>query len=120
MTNIIVKERRMPKQRGYSLHTKQAAILLGKQIQLGRKQQSWSEQELAKRAGISRATLQKIENGSLSCALGLVLEVATLVGVVLFNDQTSELTNLIIETTNKILLLPKRIQKKPDEVDDDF
>jgi transcriptional regulator with XRE-family HTH domain len=36
--------------------------LLAKQIQLGRKQRKWTEHELADRAGISRATLQKTES----------------------------------------------------------
>ncbi|WP_411726550.1 helix-turn-helix transcriptional regulator [Methyloglobulus sp.] len=53
----------MPKQRTYSKYAQEAAILLSEQIKLGRKKRKWSERNLADRAGISRATLQKIENG---------------------------------------------------------
>ncbi len=62
----------MPKQRTYSQYAQEAAVLMGEQIKLGRKQRHWSEINLAERAGISRATLQKIENGAMSCAVGLV------------------------------------------------
>lgn len=65
--------------------------MLGKQIRLGRKQRRWSEHELAERAGIARATLQKIEKGDPGCAIGLVFEVATLVGVTLFDGDLPEL-----------------------------
>jgi hypothetical protein len=44
------------------------------------RQRKWSEANLAERAGISRATLQKIEAGAMSPAIGLVFEVATLAG----------------------------------------
>ena len=66
----------MTKNRTYSSYTREAAILLGKQIRLGRKQRKWTEHELAERAGISRATLQKIEKGDLSVAIGLAFEAA--------------------------------------------
>ena len=56
----------MVKQRAYSKYAKEAAFLLGQQIKLGRKNRQWSEQNLAERAGISRATLQKIEAGEMS------------------------------------------------------
>lgn len=62
-------------------HAKEAAVLLGEQIKLGRKQKRWTENELTERAGISRATLQKIAKGDMSCAIGLVFEVATLVNI---------------------------------------
>lgn len=52
--------------RTYSAYTKQAALLFGELIKLGRKDRRWTETELADRAGISRATVQKIEKGSLT------------------------------------------------------
>ncbi|MDJ0861030.1 MAG: helix-turn-helix transcriptional regulator, partial [Gammaproteobacteria bacterium] len=54
------------KERTYSRYTREAASLLAKQVQLGRKRRKWTEHELADRAGISRATLQKIEKGDLT------------------------------------------------------
>jgi len=40
---------------------------MGEQIKLGRKQKRWTENELAERAGISRATLQKRHHDSNHC-----------------------------------------------------
>jgi transcriptional regulator with XRE-family HTH domain len=110
----------MSKQRTYSKYAKEAAFLLGQQIKLGRKKRKWSEQDLAERAGISRATLQKIEAGEMSPSIGLVFEVAALVGVSLFEQDSRELSASIELTQSKIALLPKRIQNKIKAVDDDF
>ena len=110
----------MSRHRTYSKHTLEAATLLGEQIRLGRKQRKWTEQNLADRAGISRATLQKIEKGGMTCAIGLVFETAMLVGVNLFNKDNSPLKNNIAQTRDKIALLPQRIQTNTRKVDDDF
>ena len=110
----------MAKQRTYSKQAQVAALLLGEQIKLGRKQKKWTEKNLAERAGISRATLQKIENGGMNCALGLVFEAATLVGVTLFEQDTTALNRRIEDTRGKLVLLPRRIKTRPPVVDDDF
>ncbi len=110
----------MVKQRAYTIQARKAALLLGKQIQLKRKQRRWSEQNLAERAGISRATLQKIEQGKMTCAIGLVFEVASLVGVNLFEADRFSLTMQIEQTSDKIALLPKRIRPETRVADDDF
>ena len=110
----------MPNPRAYSRYARDAAALLGERIKLGRKQQKWTEQDLADRAGISRATLQKIERGELSCAIGLVFEVATLTGVELFEQAGLPLTRQIEQTQDKIALLPQRIKQSKKAVQDDF
>lgn len=120
----------MKKTRTYSLYSTEAGILLGKQIQLGRKQRKWTESELAERAGISRATVQKIEKGDMTCAIGLMFEAAALVGVQLFekNDPSKNIMsggihsiNKQIEQANdKIALLPKAVRKIKKELDDAF
>jgi transcriptional regulator with XRE-family HTH domain len=110
----------MTKQRAYSKYAKEAVFLLGQHIKLGRKNRKWSEQNLAARAGISRATLQKIEAGEMSPSIGLVFEVATLVGVPLFEQDSRALATSIELTQSKIALLPKRIRNKTKAVDDDF
>lgn len=110
----------MSKHRTYSKHTLEAAVLLGEQIRLGRKQRKWTEQNLADRAGISRATLQKIEKGAATCAIGLVFETAMLVGVNLFNKDNAPLKNNIEHVRDKISLLPQRIQTSTKKVYDDF
>jgi transcriptional regulator with XRE-family HTH domain len=110
----------MAKERTYSRYTREAATLLAKQIQLGRKQRKWTEHDLADRAGISRATLQKIEKGDLSVALGLVLEVAALVGVSLFDEERGALASHIARTDDKLALLPSAVRKRRKPVDDEF
>ncbi len=110
----------MTKQRAYSRYAQEAAILMGEQIKLGRKQHKWTEKNLADRAGLSRATLQKIEKGDLGCAIGLVFEVATLVGVNLFEQDKHSLAGNIEQTRDKITLLPQRIKTRTKAVDDDF
>lgn len=119
---IIIDERvdTMPKARTYSKLTQEAASLLAKQIKLGRKQRKWTETDLADRAGISRATLQKIEKGDLSCAIGLVFEVATLVGMKLFDTPDSSLAMQHERMDDKLALLPKAVRSAKKAVDDEF
>lgn len=110
----------MAKQRTYSKYAKEAAFLLGQQIKLARKKRKWSEMNLAERAGISRATLQKIEAGEMSPSIGLFFEVAALVGVSLFEQDSYRLATSIELTQSKIALLPKRIRGQIKVADDDF
>jgi DNA-binding XRE family transcriptional regulator len=111
----------MKKDRTYSPCTHEAGVLLGKHVRLGRKEHKWTEHALAERAGISRATLQKIEKGDLRVAIGLVFEVAALVGVELFDDQHSSLVNHIPRADDKLAVLPSAVPKsRTASVDDNF
>ena len=110
----------MIKTRIYSPYSIEVAWLLGAQIKLGRKRRKWTESELADRAGISRATLQKIEKGDMTCAIGLVFEVATLVHVPLFDDDKTSMPIHMDKMSDKLALLPKAIRKMRKVVDDDF
>ena len=69
---------------------------------------------------MSRATLQKIERGDMGCAIGLFFKVAALVGINLFEQDSSPLTKSIEQVRDKIALLPKRIKAKTRAVKDDF
>ncbi len=108
------------KQRTYSKYAQEAAFLLGQQIKLARKKRKWSLVNLAERAGISKRTLQNIEAGKMSPAIGLVFEVASLVGVCLFEEDQQRLVTSIELTECKIALLPSRIRKQTRVADDDF
>jgi len=110
----------MTKTRIYSQYCIEAAVLLGAQIKLGRKQRKWTESELASRAGISRATLQKIEKGDMTCAIGLVFEVATLVRVPLFDTDKTSMAMHLDRMSDKLALLPKAVHRSRKAVDDDF
>jgi len=106
--------------RTYLRVTRDATELLGKLIRLGRRNRKMTEEELAGRAGISRSTLQKIERGDLKCEIGLVFEIANLVGVKLFGDEDStNLANKINRVDDKLALLPKRVRNVV-KVDDEF
>ena len=111
------------KERTYSRYTRDAAILLGKHIQLARKKRKMTERDFADRVGISRLTLQKIEKGSLKCELGFVFEAAAVAGVTLFNvtsNHTHSLGNFLENVNDKLALLPKSIRRQRQEVDDAF
>lgn len=108
------------KTRAYSRYTRKATELMGKMIRLHRMERKMTTQDLADRAGISRITLQKIENGNLKCEIGIVFEVAALVGIKLFDSDAISLDQLEESVVDKIALLPKRIQPSKRDVDDAF
>ena len=110
----------MDKVRTYSRYNIEAVTLLGKQIKLGRKQRKWTEAELAQRAGISLSTVKRLEKGDMTCAVGLVFEVAMLVGVKLFSNDNLTLETWKERIDDKIALLPKTIRNTQKELDDDF
>ncbi len=86
----------------YSRITRHAATLLGKQIRIARKERKMTTQDLSDRAGISRGLLQRIEKGNLKCQIGAVFEVATLVGLKLFDADESTLIARIRQADDKI------------------
>ncbi len=112
---------KIKKERTYSRQTTEAARLLGQYIQLARKERGWSENDLADRAGISRLTLRKLEKGDLHTSMGFAFEVATLVGVKLFDPGPSRFAMGIEQVQDKIALLPKRVRaSKKEVVNDNF
>jgi len=104
----------------HSEHSKNAIALLGQLVQVARKEQRLTAQEVADRAGISRNFLQRIEKGDPKCNIGAFFEVATIVGVKLFDADETTLTKHIRQVEDKLTLLPKAIHKKKRKVDDDF
>ena len=87
--------------------------LLGKFTRFGRKERKMTEEELSGQAGISRRTLQKIERGDPTCEIGLVFEVAHIVGVKLFSDEDNSTRYTFgRHIDDKLALLPKRIRKQ--------
>ncbi len=110
----------VPRQRSYSRVTRQALTMLGKLIRVGRAERGLTAQELADRAGISRTTLSSIEKGAPGPEIGIVFEVASIVGVRLFDydERTLQLHNARLD--EKLTLLPKSVRRSVKEVDDDF
>ena len=120
--NIRTKGNKMPKSitRTYSRYSREAAAMLGALIREARNARRLTAQELADRAGISRGLLQRIEKGNLKCEIGAVFEVATIVGVNLFDADESTLTKYLRQTKEKLSLLPKSVRKTSKVVRDDF
>lgn len=110
----------MPRKRSYSRVTLQALAMLGKLIRVGRAERGLTAQELADRAGISRTTLSSIEKGAPGPEIGIFFEVASIVGVRLFDYDERTLQLHIKHLDEKLALLPKSIRHKVKEVDDDF
>lgn len=107
------------KKRTYLGYATYAALLLGQQIELARSRREMSREELAERAGISTDTLREIEKGGMTVAVGLVFEVAALVGVCLFEPDKRVLALQIELARCKLCLISKDI-KGDGEVDDNF
>lgn len=111
----------MPRNRSYSRVTFEALSILGKLIRVSRAERKLTAQELADRAGISRTTLSNIEKGAPGPEIGIVFEVASIVGIRLFDyDERNSLKGQIARLDEKLTLLPNSVRHGPKQVDDDF
>lgn len=108
------------KSRIYSGYTLEATILMGRLIKLRRTQRKLTAQDLAERVGISRGLLQRIEKGDPKCEIGVVFEVAALMGVKLFDADSNTMGTHVERAEDKLALLPKSIHKSRKAVDDAF
>ena len=109
------------KERTYSVLAKEASRLLGAEIKLARKQRKWSESDLAERVGITRVTLQKIEKGDMTTAIGLTFEAAYIVGLDLLGSEETSLNDRGNLALIHATLLPQtRKRKTRKRIDDDF
>lgn len=110
----------MKRARSYSRVTKQALSILGKLIKAGRLERGLTAEALSERAGITRKTLRRIEYGEPGPEIGVVFEVAALVGVRLFDFDERTLAMHDARLDEKLTLLPKIVRPSRQEVDDDF
>lgn len=92
---------------------------MGQMIRLARIQQKQTTQTLAERAGISRSMLQRIEKGDPKCEMGVVFELATLLGIQLFDSNEQGLHQKLRQTGETLTLLPKQV-RSTRSVDDEF
>jgi transcriptional regulator with XRE-family HTH domain len=111
----------MPKtQRPISPYAADAVALLGQLIRKARIERKLKAVDVTDRAGISRGLLRRIETGDPGCTIGAVFEVATIVGVQLFEADQPALSKAV-ETNREIMtLLPKSVRDSRIEADDDF
>ncbi|MBA4806321.1 helix-turn-helix transcriptional regulator [Brevundimonas sp.] len=108
------------KKQSYARYTLSAASLLGRMIELERKSRRMTAQDLAERLGVSRGTVQRLEEGNPKVELGLALEACALMGVRLFDEDAAGLTARLDEAGKRLALLPKYARPLSTVVDDDF
>jgi len=109
-----------PARRPYSQYSRDAMQLLGQLIREGRLAKALTTTDLAARAGISRALLQRIERCDPGCSIGAVFETAAICGVTLFEPDVRSLTTSLARHQEKLALLPKSVRSARKEVKDDF
>jgi transcriptional regulator with XRE-family HTH domain len=109
-----------PLTRTYSQYSLNALELLGQLVRKARLGKAMTTTDLADRAGISRALLQRIERGDPGCSIGMVFEVAVICGVPLFDLEQRQLSSHLILHREKMALLPKAVRTSPKAVKDDF
>jgi len=106
--------------RPYSSPARAAVRLLGTEIARERKRRRVTAADLAERARISLMTLRKVERGQPSVAIGIVFEVAVLLGIDLFGSP-DEVHARTARAQESLALLPRRVRHpRPGEVNDDF
>ena len=109
-----------PATRAASRYSRDAAVLLGQMIRLGRINRKLTIAELAERADVSRGLIQRIERGEQGCSIGAVFEVATIVGIRLFDADQPKLTTSMVSNQQTLTLLPKSIRRSRKAIKDDF
>src|SRR5690606_24928595 len=107
-------------QRAYSHYAGDACKLLGVLIREARLEKRITIKELAERAGVSRGLITRAEKGDPGCAIGVVFELAAILGINLFNSSNDDLRSKLNFKREKLVLLPKYSRKIIQEVDDDF
>ncbi|MBX3689786.1 helix-turn-helix transcriptional regulator [Dokdonella sp.] len=109
-----------PAARTYSRTSQQALRLLGALLRAARIEKKMGTQALAERAGISRDLLRRIEKGDPRCEIGVVFELAAILGVPLFEPEPGALQRRRREVEDRLTLLPKAVHAPREEVKDDF
>ena len=107
-------------QRPLSPYAADAVALLGQLIRKARIERKLKAVDVTDRAGISRGLLRRIETGDPGCAIGAVFEVATIVGVRLFDTDQAALSKAVEASREIMALLPKSVRNPRIEADDDF
>ncbi len=113
-------EARSTMKKGNYYICQEAASILAAMIRKNRKQKRMTQHQLADRAGVSRATVQKIEKGDMGTSMGQVFEVAVIAGVRLFDMEERELAKQERHYVEKLALMPRRVRVRTYVLDDDF
>jgi transcriptional regulator with XRE-family HTH domain len=104
----------------YSPQALDAARVLGLRIAEGRRERRWTQAELCERAGVSKNTLRNAERGEPTVGVGVMFELATLVGVRLFGAWPGDLPGLAARERDHLALLPAHVYPRRAGGDDEF
>jgi transcriptional regulator with XRE-family HTH domain len=102
----------------YSPASLEAARLLGARVRLARQNRRLTVSQFAERIGVSRVTVQKIERGDPTVALGTAFEAAVLLGVTLFHPDPDRRRLEAARLDDMLSLLPASV--RVTQRDDDF
>lgn len=89
-------------------------------LRIRRKERKLTLDELADRLGASVPTVRKMLDGAPSVAIGTYFEAARILGVPLFDPDSARFSGTAARTAEIDALLPSRVRKRPEEIDDDF
>ena len=92
-----------------------AITVLGQRIAMSRRERRWTAADLAERAHISLDTLRRIERGEPTVMIGSYFEVATLVGVELWEPDPTAVQRHQDRFRDRLALLPARVRPTLDE-----
>jgi len=106
--------------RSYSRQNIEAVEFFAEMIRAGRIERKITTRDMARRAGVSRTLLQRIEEGDPRCAIGAVFEVAVIAGVPLFETDPDRLQAHRAALREKLSLLPQHARKSKRVIHDDF
>ncbi|WP_187366087.1 helix-turn-helix transcriptional regulator [Trebonia kvetii] len=110
----------MRRPHSYSPEVLDAARVLGLRIAEGRRLRRWTQAELCERASVSSTTLRNAERGEPTVAIGVMFELAALVGVELFGVPAGQLSALSARERDRLAVLPSRVYPRQEAPDDDF
>ena len=116
----MVREVSVRRPHNYSPEALDAARVLGLRIAEGRRQRKWTQAELCERASVAVTTLRSAERGEPTVAIGVMFELATLVGVELFGVPAGQLRGLSARERDRLALLPAHVYPRRVTPDDDF
>lgn len=85
---------------------------VGEDIRYARIRRNFTMEELSKRAGISRPTLDKVEKGAPSVAIGIYARVLFILGITGTISQLADFSSDSISRDIEISKLPQRVKKQ--------
>jgi len=109
-----------PAHRSYSRHAREAVGLLGLMVRNARVERGLTVAEVAERAGVSRGLVHRTEKGEMGSSIGATFEVATIVGLRLFEAESTTLTRHLSMERDRLTLLPQSVHTGTKKVKDDF